>query len=95
MAEKIYFGDDADRFPEEEKHTRIGSIAEARNYIKTLHVFAEVEDKGNHCLIRVHHNTGTGEYLARGGDELYALKGLAAEVRKAGSIDIYKIFYKV
>lgn len=95
MADKVYFGDDADRFAELGTSTVIQNFDDVQRLVKTLHVYAEAENRGAFALVKVHKNTGTGEFFARGGGDLDTLRKLAGPngIVNKGSIDVYKITY--
>ena len=59
--------------------------------MQQLSVYADYELRGNSAIIRVQHDTGTGMYFAKAGDEFFWLKQKSFKNETKGNFSIYHI----
>lgn len=93
MAEKFYFGDDADKNSEQDLRV-YKDVADLRRILLNCSLMAEVEDKGSYAIVRVSPHAGSSEYFARGGGDTWWLQRQAYKTESRGGYSLYYLKYQ-
>lgn len=86
-----YIGDDRDKQKDSGPEMKDGllTFAGLKQLLEEMNIYADLEIKPKHVIVRVPDHTGTSQFYATSSDDHFSLKKLSYKTDRKGSFQLY------